>query len=58
MFSSDQWKLIPLAIFSSPQPVNVLAVRRMIEGDNIRSVGVGKGGSAPPLPKKQVISQT
>ena len=25
---------------------------RMIEGDNVRSVGVGKGGSAPPLPVK------
>jgi hypothetical protein len=25
---------------------------RMIEGDNVRSVGVGKGGSAPPLPLK------
>ena len=25
---------------------------RMIEGDSVRSVGVGKGGSAPPLPGK------
>ena len=30
---------------------------RMIEGDNVRSVGVGKGGSAPPLSKKPASSK-